>query len=319
FTLGGEELTLELRLYDVLQQKMLLGKRYTGARKDGRKMINRFTNEILFVLTGEYGVFGSQIVFVAGSRSAKSVMLTEFGGQEVEGVAGGPGPSFAPIMSPGGAIAYIHRNGRSWELKLGGQVVSAGPLHLSPAFMPDGSILAAMSGKHSTNIYRFSGPGARPAPVTNLPGINISPTVSPDGSLMAFVSDRAGSPQIYISSTGGGAVRRLTTVGSENLDPDWSPKGDRITFSSKGDIFTIRPDGSELQQLTLGQGHNTRPTWSPDGRMICFATTRAGRSQLYVMTANGDMQRSIMPDYTGDQRDPYWCKAMPAGTPGAGE
>jgi TolB protein len=235
------------------------------------------------------------------------------------GVAGGAGPSFAPVISKGGAIAYIHRNGSSWELRQGDRVVSAGPLHLSPAFMPDGSILAAMSGKYATNIYRFSGPGARPAPVTDLPGINLSPSVSPDGSQMVFVSDRAGSPVLYVTSTSGGPVRRLVSLGNESLDPDWSPRGDRIVFSSKGDIYTIAPDGGDMQRLTAGGGNNTRPTWSPDGRMIVFASNRTGRSMLYVMTSNGDMQRPIMPDYTGDQRDPYWRKAMPDEIPVAGQ
>ena len=311
-SVSGDRLTLELRLYDVFEERMLLGKRYTAGRKDGRKIINRFTNHILYILTGEMGVFGTQIAFVSGARARKSVMLTEFGGDEVTGVAGHlGGPSTQPCMSSGNAIAYVHRNGRQWELVVGGQVISAGPLHVSPTFSPDGSILAAMSGKYATNIFRFSPAGGKPTQITRQAGINISPTVSPDGSRIAFVSTRAGNPQIYITSISGGGIQRVTAEG-KNTDPNWSPRGDRIVFChNESEIASIAPDGSDFQQLTYGQGRNTRPTWSPDGRLIAFASNRTGRSRIYIMSANGERQQVLLEDYRGGQGQPYWSPAKP--------
>jgi TolB protein len=38
----------ELRLFDTLQQKMLVGKKYTGAPEDLRKIMRRFAGEIVF-------------------------------------------------------------------------------------------------------------------------------------------------------------------------------------------------------------------------------------------------------------------------------
>jgi TolB protein len=311
FSMAGDQLVLEMRLFDMFQQKMVLGRRYSGHPKDGRRMINRFTNEIMRLITGEPGIFGTKMVFVSGARANKSIMMTEVGTDEVKGVAGGPGgPYTQPTMSNGGDIAYTHREGTIWQLVAGGQVISQGPLHVSPAFTPGGGLLAAMSGKHDTNIFMFRGPGARPIPITKHWGINISPSVSPDGGQMVFVSDRGGGPQLYISSVGGGSARRLTVEGKENTDPNWSPRGDRIVFCGDSkEIFSINPDGSDLQQLTYGQGRNTRPTWSPDGRMIAFSSTRNGRNQIFVMTANGERQQPLMPNYKGDQKQPYWCQA----------
>lgn len=315
YAVSGNTLTLELRLYNVLQQTMPLGKRYTGALGDGRKMINRFTNEILFVLTGEPGVFGSKIAFVSGTRSEKRVMLTEFGSDEVTQVSGSGGPANMPTVSPSGAVAYVQRNGKSYELRVGGTVIASGPLYLSPAYTPGGALLAAISGRNDTNIFSFG--GGKPSPVTNNWGINISPTISPDGSMMAFVSDRSGPPQIYVSSIGGGTARRLTSGGKGNTDPNWSPKGDRIAFcGSEKDVVIISPTGSGQTQLTGGAGVNTRPTFSPDGRLIVFASTRNGRSELFVMAANGDRQLPLMPDYKGDQRSPYWSPVKPEFDPG---
>jgi TolB protein len=129
---------------------------------------------------------------------------------------------------------------------------------------------------------------------------------------MAFVSDRAGSPQIYISDLGGRGLRRLTTNGKQNTDPCWSPRGDRIAFvRDSKDVFTISPDGGSEAQLTAGAGRNNRPTWSPDGRLIVFSSTRNGRHELFTMTANGERQRPLLPDLNMEQRTPFWSPARP--------
>jgi TolB protein len=214
-----------------------------------------------------------------------------------------------PAISKSGTVAYVNRSGTAYQLVVGGRVVSKGALHVSPAFTPDGGVLAGISGPNDTNIFRIS--GGRASPVTKSFGINISPTVSPDGSRMAFVSDRSGNAQIYVSSMSGGGASRLTS-GSESTDPSWSPKGDRIAFCGKSsNIFTIKTDGSDLQQLTSGSGRNTHPSWSPDGRMIVFSSTRLGRSQLFTMTANGERQQPLLPDLGIGQRSPAWSPAPP--------
>ena len=52
------------------------------------------------------------------------------------------------------------------------------------------------------------------------PGNNESPCFSPDGSMIAFVSDRTGSPQIFITDADG-APHQLTTQG-KNHSPTWT-------------------------------------------------------------------------------------------------
>ena len=128
---------------------------------------------------------------------------------------------------------------------------------------------------------------------------------------MAYVSNQSGTAQIYIAPAGGGAGVRLTGEG-KSTDPAWSPTGEYIAFVTREtDICIIRPDGTGLRQLTGGQGSNMRPSFSPDGRMIAFASTRNGRSQIFVMAANGDSQQPLMPDYTPHQEQPYWSPTMP--------
>lgn len=309
---SGSKLTLEMRLFDVPNSRQMLGKRYTGPVKDARKMINQFTNAVLEAITGTPGVFGSQIIYVAGDKSTKSIMMTELGGDEPVQIAGYKGgPSTQPTMGLGGRTAWVHRNGNKWELLVDGKVVSSGPSHLSPAFRPDGTVAAAYSEAQRTAIYTFSGRNNKSF-LTGLGGINVSPTFSPDGSQMAFVSDQGGSAAVYVSSASGGPATRLTNTGKAT-DPAWSPKGDYIAFVNREtDIYIVRPDGSGLKPLTGGQGRNYRPSFSPDGRMIVFASDRNGRMQLFVMSAEGGRAHVLMPDYRGSQDLPYWSPTMPA-------
>jgi len=140
-------------------------------------------------------------------------------------------------------------------------------------------------------------------------GIDTSPSWSPDGTRFAFVSDRAGSPQIYVKDTGSGSVRRLTFQGRYNTQPSWSPKGDQIAYSSFAgseiNIQVIDTQGRSPIQLTRGARQNEAPSWSPDGSMIVFSSNREGAFRIYVMTAYGTDQRRLL-TLPGEQTNPKW-------------
>ena len=139
-------------------------------------------------------------------------------------------------------------------------------------------------------------------------GIDVSPAISPDGARLAFVSNRSGSPQIYMMDIASGRVDRLTYEGSYNTSPAWS-KLNRIAFVGKVDghfdIFTMEPDGGGIKKLTSGAGNNEDPCWSPDGRYIAFSSDRTGQYHIYLMNANGQTQRQVTFE-KGKQTSPSW-------------
>ena len=140
-------------------------------------------------------------------------------------------------------------------------------------------------------------------------GIDVSPAFSPNGDKIAFVSNRSGSPQIYILDIGSGRVERLTYEGRYNTSPSWSSRN-QIAFTSmkegRFDICTMDAVGGRLRRLTENGGNNEDPCWSPDGRYIMFSSNREGRYHIYIMNANGQNQRRIT-SKKGEQTSPSWA------------
>ncbi|MDR2442579.1 MAG: DPP IV N-terminal domain-containing protein [Deltaproteobacteria bacterium] len=306
---SGSKVVLDLYLFDVLNGRQLLAKRYTGPAKEAKKLVAFFTNDLLLSVTGEAGVFGSKIIYVAGDKSNQTIMITELGLDEAETLAGAKGgPATEPTIGPGNRTAWTHRNKNKWELVSDGRVVHSGATVFTPAYSPTGALVAGLSGRVTTNIALFEGKSTRQ--LTSGGSIEISPTFSPDGR-MAYVSDQGGVG-IYVTSAGGGPGRRISPPGT-STDPSWSPKGDKIVFVYRNqDICIMNSDGSNVIQLT-NQGVNHHPSFSPDGRMIVFSSTRGGGGhKLYVMSANGDRQQPLMADYKGgSQTLPTWSPELP--------
>jgi len=219
-----------------------------------------------------------------------------------------------PAVGPQGQLAWIRQNGPDWDLIENGRVVGTGAMHLSPAYLPDGTLTASVSGMEDTSIYAFKSSGEKVLLVAGGEGgLAVSPTFSPDGRKAAYVSNQSNFAQIYIMDLNDpGRNRHLSSGPVRNTDPDWSPKDDYITFvTAEKDICIIKPDGGEFKQLTKDQGLNRDPSFSPDGRLIVFSSDRDGFWRLYVMNLDGSGQRPLLPSVTVSQSQPVWGTVAP--------
>ena len=74
-------------------------------------------------------------------------------------------------------------------------------------------------------------------------------------------------------------------------DPDWSPDGRLIAFSTNrgrsGGIYVIRPDGTAMRRVFKGEASDV--DWSPDGTAIAFA-----RKGIYVMRVRNGKPRLVV-------------------------
>lgn len=324
FSVQGDEITVELRLFDVYQNKERVGKRYTGRTRDFRRIAHKFVDEIINQFTGIPGVFNTRIAYVSTSGGRfKEIFVSHLDGSEKFQVTNNHTINLSPGWSPDGkAILYSSFKDRSQTLYLfelfSGKEIRLTPRdggrYLSGKISPDGqSIVAALESAGNTDLHLLDRSGKVIRRLTQEPGIEVSPAWSPDGKQIVYVSDRSGSPQLYILDLASGKSQRLTYSGSYNTSPEWSPRGDRIVYTGRVGrrfaVFTISSGGGEPRQLTSESFDSEDPTWSPDGRFIAFSSNRAGRYHLYVMQAGGENQRRLTGS-GGDDTRPNWSPRL---------
>ena len=111
--------------------------------------------------------------------------------------------------------------------------------------------------------------------ISTFAGSHRWPSVSPDGRMVAFVSDAAGTPQVWVKNLGGGVPIQITFGDLPALRPRWSAHGDRIIYSLRGGgIWSVAPLGGEPRRI-VENGWNA--DLSPDGQRLVFerAETRS--------------------------------------------
>jgi Tol biopolymer transport system component len=133
------------------------------------------------------------------------------------------------------------------------------------------------------------------------------------GESIVFYSARDGHPndQIYVMEPDGDHPVRVTYDTASDVDPDTSPDGQEIVFTSNqtetgnNNIF-IRDRWGTVRNLTNNSATDEWARWSPDGKQIVFDSNRdAGVFEVYVMNADGSNPRRLTdPPTLG--RHPGW-------------
>jgi len=311
---GPNGLSATFRLFDVATHREDLVKSYEGARADARRLAHRFADDLVRHFTGEPGVFSTRIAFVKRGATARDVWVADWDGRNAAPVsARGGGMALLPSWSPDGkSVLYTlykrsakYPNGKPelWRVDVDSGrtslVLARGDQTMGGVYSPDGSKIAfTVTENTNSEIWVANADGSGAKKITNSPAIDTSPTWSPDGSKIAFVSDRHGTPQIFVMNADGSNVERLTFAGNYNQSPVWSPRGDEIVFTARDerlafDVFVIKVADKSIRRITQGQGNNEGATWAPNGRMLLFTSDRNGKKELFVSSADGNVQHRI--------------------------
>ena len=312
YSVSGDDLTVEFRLYDAPNRKLMVSKRYLGKKSDLRRFAHLFSDEVMLVMTGERGCFTTHIAFVTTRSRNKEIAIMDWDGHNQIQLTKNGAINLNPDFSPDGReIVYTsYKRGRPELFKRALSrpaeipVSTRNGLNITGAWSPNGSKIAlSLSKDGNSEIYTIARDGSNPVRLTSNPAIDVSPVWSPDGSQIAFVSDRLGKPQIFIMNADGSGVRRLTTNGAYNVNPRWSPKGDKIVYTRMQggfQIYIINVNGGNDMQLSTS-GSSENPAWSPDGRFIAYSS----QNGIYVMRADGSGQTRISRG-KGSETQPAW-------------
>ncbi|MGD0839094.1 MAG: DPP IV N-terminal domain-containing protein [Polyangia bacterium] len=310
---GG--IVLEGRLYQVGRgDSPVLTRTYHGSEL--RPLVHAWANDVVGQFTGMPGVFGSRMAFAMTGRNGE-IATIGMDGQDLHVVTQMRSQCMLPALSPSGSQiafnSFLRGGADLWLVPASGgraRRISERPgLNTGAAWLGSNALIATLSYEGNAELYKLSASDGRVmARLTNSPAsIDTSPSVSPGGDQIAFVSDRQGTPQIFLMSSAGGAARRLTFQGNYNQTPRFSPRKDTpmIAFTGRDerlvfDIFIYDLRTGKIDRVTQGQGSNYDPAWSPDGRLLVYASSRGG---LFLRNLQTQKEFQI---YKGGAKSPSW-------------
>jgi tricorn protease len=107
-----------------------------------------------------------------------------------------------------------------------------------------------------------------------------------------------------------GVNRRPSYVSAANLieHVEISPKGERVLFAARGDIFSAPVEKGYTRNLTHSPGaHDKWPAWSPDGSEVAYLSDASGEEEIYVVAQDGaSPPQKITSGGKAFRYDPKW-------------
>jgi len=309
---GGNNLRVEFRLWDPLQERQLVGQQFSTTADNWRRVAHIVADAIYENLTGEDGYFDTRVAFVAESgpknRRVKRLALMDQDGANLKYLTDGSSLVLTPRFSPAGqSVTYMSYEGNQPQVFLldveSGQRQLLGNfdnMSFAPRFSPDGrKVVMSLQEGGNSNLYEMDLGTRRVRQLTNTAAIDTAPSYSPDGSRIVFESDRGGTQQLYVMGASGGPATRISFGDGRYSTPVWSPRGDLIAFTKQAQgrfsIGVMAPDGSGERILTSGY-HNEGPTWAPNGRVLAFFRESGGANggaAIYTIDITGRNERRL--------------------------
>lgn len=320
-SVNADQIALSAKLVDLASGDSAFERYYRQDARFPRSAAHKLADDVVRQLTGKTGIAHTQIAYSVMQGGKKEIWLADYDGANARQLTRHASISILPRLAPDrrSVIYTSYKDGNPdlfrLDLANGGLKALSNDqgLNVGGGFSPDGTqLLMTLSRQRSPNLYLKSLSDGSVTQLTQHFGADSSPTFSPDAQQVAFVSDRSGNPQIYVLDLTTRRARRLTSLNWCD-SPSWSPTGEWIAFAGrqnpldKLDIYLVDVTGGQMRQLTRLAGSNENPTWSADGRFLAFTSTRDGKSQLFVMDADGSAPHKLL-DAPGPVGTPDWSR-----------
>ncbi|MFQ5792139.1 MAG: amidohydrolase, partial [Acidobacteriota bacterium] len=98
----------------------------------------------------------------------------------------------------------------------------------------------------------------------------------------------------------------FTTDEGTWLSLDVHPEGETIVFSLLGDLYLLPIEGGEAKRITHGPAYDVQPRFSPEGNRIAFASDRGGTENLWTCDLDGNNARQISREKETFINSPAW-------------
>ena len=314
----GGRYEVRMRLYDIARQGKPDGMIFVFAPATVRETGHRIADFIYEKMTGERGVFNTQIAYVVKKGTRFELTIDDADGQNPRIALRSADPIISPTWSPDGTrLAYVSFEAKKPIIYVHSLTTTSRSVvanfkgsNSAPAWAPDGKRLAIVLTKDgSSQIYTINADGSGLTRIASSSSIDTEPQFSPDGQYIYFTSDRGGSPQIYRVPASGGNAERVTFEGSYNVTPRLSPDGKTLAYVSRnGGRFQITAMdlATRQTQILTDSSRDESPSFAPNSRMILYASEIGGRGVLSAVSADGRVKQKLSGQAGGDVREPAW-------------
>ncbi len=167
---------------------------------------------------------------------------------------------------------------------------------ITPTVAPGAARMAWVSEHADSNIWRIPVHGGAGSSLAVSTLRDVDPNLCADGRV-AFLSDRSGTPEIWILSADGRTQARVTKFGGPRAaTPVWSPDGSKLVLSAavpgRQNLYLLDCVAGGVncgppRRLSPGGGNEVLPAWSADGRSILYASDEKGWNIWRIAVTGG--------------------------------
>jgi dipeptidyl aminopeptidase/acylaminoacyl peptidase len=218
----------------------------------------------------------------------------------------------------------------------------------APEWSPDGTMLAFLSDREKDGerqVWMMMADGGEAWALTSHKGGVSGFRFSPDGKqLVLSATDQPSKDEeerkkvkddtmvidhdikmthLWLFDIGKKDEKRLTEGNFTVSDPQWSPDGTRITYTTRptpraddgalSDVWMVTITSGEKKKLATGEGASDNARWSPDGKWIAYtgSTDRdpgPSTAYLYLLPAAGGTPRQLTTKFDLSVGTPVWSR-----------
>ncbi len=269
--------SVELRAFETFTGRLVLGKAYFVQNDEQVPQVaTKFCAALMKTLTGNGDFFESRLAFVCRQGKFKEICLVSPQGQNLTQVTRYDGISLSPAWSPDGSL-------------------------LAFSYMDSLGHRLAVWDRKTKEIKKY-----------DLPGHTcISPAFDADGRLAISV-DPFGNPDIYKLDRSF-AIKDLHAPLIKNraidISASFDRKGTRMAFVSSRfgnpHIFLLDLKTGAVRRVTYEGSYNTCPSLSPDGTMLAFARRTDAGHRIFITNLETGAERQVTFG-PGNDEDPTW-------------
>ena len=315
YSIGGSlniidnKIVFNLKVKDLFLKKDNLLKTYTASKSLLRKIGHKASEDILETITGKKGIFTYKILFVDDKTGKKQIYLMDYDGKNVKRLTYGNHIDTSPVLFKDYLLFTSFKSGNPQvyikNLKTGIKkiLISKGKLSAAPDISPDFKLIAAMFnlGENSDiGLFDFNGKLIKKIAPSEFD--EASPKFSHDGSKLAFVSNRSGSPQVYIVDLNTNKVRRISLGTNYSCYPTWGENDNYIFYSGmkNGKFYIYRASLQyfHIEQITEGE----YPATIFNDKYLLFTRLKDGFYQIFLM----DVENSKIYQVTNWKSNKYY-------------